>query len=99
MSGGDNSGAQAEVVYSYSIPSSGGYDGAGNLLSASDSATGNWSYSYDTLERLQTAWAESGEYAGHYGCWAYDGFGNRTAESWQITACPSAESSVTPTAS
>jgi RHS repeat-associated protein len=94
MSGGMNAGYQPETVYSYAIPSSGGYDGTGNLKSVNDAVIGNWAYSYDVLNRLQTASASSGPYGNHDGCWAYDGFGNRTAESYQTSACPSSESNV-----
>ena len=31
------------TVYSYTVPLSGGYDGAGNLLSYTDSINGTWS--------------------------------------------------------
>jgi RHS repeat-associated protein len=99
MTGGAAASYQPEMAYSYSIPSSGGYDGASNLKSVNDSVTGNWTYGYDVLSRLQTGNASSGPYHGSYGCWAYDGFGNRTAENYQTSACPSQESSVTPTAS
>jgi RHS repeat-associated protein len=86
-----------------------GYDLAGNVTSASDinssggSVMGAWSYTYDTLNRLtaghNTATTPASiQYANMYGCWAYDSFGNRTANDplW-TTACPAQESSLTPT--
>ena len=97
MSGGNNATYEETNAYSYSIPSSGGYDSAGNLASVTDSATGQWSYSYDTLNRLLTGTATSGSYSGHNGCWAYDSFGNRTAENYQTAACPTPETQVTST--
>ena len=60
---------------------------------------GDWFYSYDTLNRLGTAQnvlatSIAPQYAGQYGCWGYDSFGNRTAEYYQAAACPTPESSV-----
>jgi RHS repeat-associated protein len=51
-----------------------------NVNTASDSVNGNWTYTYDTLNRLSTAVASNvGE-----GCqFAYDPFGNRTSEAAQ----------------
>ncbi len=43
---------QVGSVYSFSIPS---FDGNGNVLTASDNTNGNWTYGYDSLNRLQTA--------------------------------------------
>jgi RHS repeat-associated protein len=94
MSGGQAAGYQSHPIYSFSIPASGGYDLAGNIKSVTDLTNGTWVYTYDTQNRLLTANASSGQYAGHYGCWAYDGFGNRTAENWGTTACQSPETSV-----
>jgi RHS repeat-associated protein len=60
---------------------------------------GDWLFSYDTLNRLTSSLAMVGPYASQNGCWAYDSFGNRTAESWQTAACPTPETSVPATAS
>jgi RHS repeat-associated protein len=87
------------AAYSYSIPQNGGYDGVGNVVSVADSVTGAWTYGYDTLNRLTSANGASGPYQGYNGCWAYDPFGNRTAESYQTAACPTPETSVPATAS
>jgi RHS repeat-associated protein len=89
----------AVPIYSYQVPVSGGYTPNGNIAIINDSVNGNWNYSYDHLNRLQTASASSGSYANQYGCWAYDSFGNRTAEAFGSSSCPSLETSVTPTAS
>jgi RHS repeat-associated protein len=89
------------TIYSYSAS----YDNAGNVTASSDSTynggsiMGSWNFSYDTLNRLESGQATAGVYAGHDLCWAYDSFGNRTAQLMQTSACPSQESGVTPTAS
>jgi len=98
LSGGQSAGTQPETIYSYSIPQTSGYDGTGNLLSVSDSVTGNWQFGYDVLNRLQSGSAGTGPYAGMNGCWSYDGFGNRLAEVYQPQPCPSSEASVPATA-
>ena len=43
---------QVGSVYSFSIPT---FDGNGSVLTANDSTNGNWTYGYDSLNRLQTA--------------------------------------------
>ena len=65
---------------------------------------GNWTYGFDTLNRLTAAqntltYVPSAQFAGAYGCWSYDAFGNRTAQAAQTTACPSVPSPPFPTAS
>ena len=66
------------TVYSLSLtnPSNGqmGYSGDGNVLYANDSVNGNWSYSYDPMNRLVSASSNSQAFT-----YAYDRFGNR----WQ----------------
>ena len=96
LDGGANTGdlGQPQSIYNFS----GVYDGAGNLITNSDSMMGNWGLTYDTLNRLETGSASSGSYNNQHLCWAYDPFGNRLAEILQAGACPSSESSVTPTA-
>jgi RHS repeat-associated protein len=75
------------TVYSYTVPS-GGYDGAGNLLSYTDSINGTWSMAssaggsgYDSLNRLSLAVQTpvNGTASQSY-CWSYDSFGNRTTQ-------------------
>lgn len=82
------------TVYSYAV----GYDATNNVNSVNDSVIGNWNfnvassvgnYSYDTLNRLVSGQATSGPYSGKYGCWTYDGFGNRTMEAISSTPCNS----------
>jgi hypothetical protein len=38
---------------------------------------GNWSFSYDALNRLATGSAVNGDFDGQYACWDCDDFGNR----------------------
>ena len=89
----------AGTVYSYTAT----YDGLGNVTQYQDTVMGTWNFSYDALNRLQSGSAVSGgsgsqDFTGQKLCWAYDSFGNRTAQSMQTAACPSQESSLTPTA-
>ncbi len=99
MSGGTQAAADPNgIAYSYSIAPSGGYDNAGNVKSATDSVTGAWTYGYDTLNRLTKATPSSGSYLGYNGCWSYDPYGNRTAESYQSAACPAVETNLPATA-
>jgi YD repeat-containing protein len=78
MTGGSDS--SNGVVYSFMIPDQGGFDPVGNLLSVQDSVMGNWSYSYDNLNRLIGGSAASGAYsASPPSSWSYDPFGNRTS--------------------
>jgi RHS repeat-associated protein len=92
MSGGANT---SGALYSYYIPAAGGYDKNSNLLTAVDSVMGQWSYTYDNLNRVLIGSPASGNNSngGQKLCWSYDAFGNRTAEDSQTAACPS-----TPTA-
>jgi RHS repeat-associated protein len=103
MSGGSTATTGYGPVYTYAVPPptpTTGYAPNGNLRSYTDSVMGTWNFGYDTLNRLTSAQntattSVSTQFAGAYGCWTYDGFGNRTAETWLTTACPS---SLTPTA-
>jgi len=59
---------------------------------------GTWSFGYDSLNRLISGKATAGPYAAPAYpdpnlCWAYDSFGNRTAQSQQIGACSTLSSS------
>jgi YD repeat-containing protein len=87
LSGGANSATgQQQTIYSYSA----NYDNDNNVQSSSDAIMGSWQYGYDTLNRLSNSTAGSGVpsiYAGNFGCWAYDAFGNRTMEAMSTTAC------------
>jgi RHS repeat-associated protein len=90
LTGGADQNSQGGIVYSYTP----GYDPSSNLTSISDAVMGNWQYGYDNLERLTTGQAIEGSYAGQFGCWSYDSFGNRTMEAVSTTAC---NASPTPT--
>jgi RHS repeat-associated protein len=83
------------TVYSFAAT----YDAVGNVTSFADSVMGNWSFGYDSLNRLVSSQntavtSVSSQLAGMYGCWNYDSFGNRTSEAISTTACAS---SPTPT--
>ena len=67
MNGGVN---QSSPIYSYGMPLAGGYDANGNLLTASDSVMGQWTYSYDSLNRLTGAQAPVSQPAGVSGYFA-----------------------------
>ena len=67
----------------------------GNILAHADSVMGTWNFTYDAVDRLMTAQQTavsptvpaSQNYAGKYGCWSYDSYGNRTLEAVSSTAC------------
>jgi RHS repeat-associated protein len=84
MSGGANQSTGYAAIYGYAIPS-GGYAANSNVVSYTDSVTGQWSLSYDTLNRLIGSGATSGHYAGETGCWTYDAFGNRKMEEFSTS--------------
>ena len=97
MVGGTSAGTSNGVLYSYRIPD-GGYAPNGNILAHSDSAMGDWAFSYDALDRLSAATVTSNMtsttdpelpnlYTGMYGCWSYDSYGNRLSESMSTTPC------------
>ncbi len=98
LSGGANAssggGQGQQTIYSYSIPSyvvgqqPTGYDADGNVVGYSDLVMGSWSMAsgYDPLNRLTSANASAGKYAGLQVSWGYDGFGNRTSETYSGTA-------------
>jgi RHS repeat-associated protein len=78
------------------------YDHANNVAVSADPTNGQWSYHYDTLNRLTSAAYYPYEGTGvntpagvaTLQCWSYDGFGNRLFEADELTAnnptaCPS----------
>ena len=80
------------ISYQYSL----GYAPNNNVTSANDSINGNWTYLYDTLNRLVRAQATTAgvvisSVAYKTQCWNYDSFGNRTGEGEVVakTTCPS----------
>jgi YD repeat-containing protein len=76
-----NSGPGPGVLYSYSVPTTGGYDLNGNVLSYTDTVMGAWTFSYDQLNRLTGAAALPAVNERSNFCWIYDSFGNRTLQS------------------
>jgi RHS repeat-associated protein len=83
LTGGQGFTAPAGSYYSYQV---GSYAPNGNILSHTDSVMGAWNFSYDSLNRLTSANASSGGYAGQFGCWIYDSFGNRTLEAYSTAS-------------
>jgi RHS repeat-associated protein len=83
------------VLYSYVISDQGGYAPNGNLLSATDTVTGTWNYTYDNLNRVLTGTGTAGYYAGAQTSWGYDAFGNRKNETLGGTAKASMPTSST----
>jgi RHS repeat-associated protein len=80
------------IAYQYSLA----YAPNNNVTTASDSINGNWTYLYDTLNRLVRAQATTAGVVTPSGtfktqCWTYDSFGNRTGEGEVVakTTCPS----------
>jgi RHS repeat-associated protein len=70
----------------------GSYDGVGNLASYTDSVMGAWNFSYDSLNRLVSSHntavsSATPQFAGNYGCWSYDSFGNRLSQAMSTTPC------------
>ncbi len=66
--------AQAGSSIGYSVTT--GYDPASNVTSVNDSVNGNWTYVYDSLNRLHTAFSAAGLNLD----WEYDAFGNRLSQ-------------------
>ena len=104
LDGGAAQNTTGATVYSYCVGQScpvanNGYDPAGNLLGYTDSVMGQWGFTYDNLNRLITATAASASvdtaaglaapFAGSFGCWSYDDFGNRLSQSISTTPCSS----------
>ena len=88
MTGGTNAEPSSYgTIYSYQA----GYASNGNILTHSDSVMGTWNFSYDAVDRLLTAQNTvpdpARKYAGMYGCWTYDAYGNRTMEAVSTTPC------------
>jgi YD repeat-containing protein len=88
LQGVSGGGSSSGPIYTYAAS----YDGVGNVTGYTDSVMGTWSFGYDTLNRLLSGQntgttSTSRQYAGQNLCWAYDSFGNRTAQSQQSAAC------------
>jgi hypothetical protein len=60
----------------------------GNTTGYTDTVMGAWGFGYDSLIRLISGTPSAGAFSGNNECWAYDPFGNRTAQVSQTAACP-----------
>ncbi len=83
--------ATSATLYHYGLT----YASNSNISTVTDSVIGNWTYTYDTLNRLASATASTAGVVTPWGtyktqCWIYDSFGNRTGEGEMTaaTACP-----------
>lgn len=88
LEGGASQNSSTTTVYNYSA----NYDGNSNVINYNDSVMGAWNFYYDSLNRLSNSQnvgttSTSTSYAGMYGCWSYDSFGNRTSEATSTTTC------------
>jgi RHS repeat-associated protein len=82
------SGTSSGTIYSYKAT----YAPNGNILTHTDSVMGTWNFTYDAVDRLTAATQSaatrtSTQYAGKYGCWTYDSYGNRTLEAFSTVTC------------
>ena len=68
--------------YTLTIPASSGYAPNGDILAANDSVNGNWTYTYDDLDRLATATATGQAYT-----YAYDRDGTAGSRMGHIRLC------------
>jgi RHS repeat-associated protein len=69
-------------VYSFSL----GFAPNSNVMTANDSVNGNWTYSYDQLNRLSGASSTSGQSCKGLS-WTYDAWGNRTDQTVTNGTC------------
>jgi RHS repeat-associated protein len=90
-SGATLTGDTSTTPYEYTLT----YAANSNIASVVDTAIGNWTYTYDTLNRAASATASTAGVVTPWGtyktqCWIYDSFGNRTGEGemTSATACP-----------
>jgi RHS repeat-associated protein len=64
-----------------------GYAPNSDVVSSTDTVNGNWTYTYDDLNRLSTGVANNGE-----GCsWDYDRYGNRLHQNAQSGSCTTSQ--------
>ena len=90
-SGAALSGDTSTTAYHYALT----YLPNNNIASVTDTIIGNWTYAYDTLNRVASTEASTAGIVTPFGtfktqCWTYDGFGNRTGEGEMTaaTTCP-----------
>jgi RHS repeat-associated protein len=68
-----------------------GYGANSDVTSSTDTANGNWTYTYDDFNRISTGVATNGE-----GCsWDYDRYGNRWHQNAHNGSCPAPQFSFT----
>ena len=100
--GVESSASNQSTLYSYSVPTTDGYDSNGNVLSYTDSVMGSWTFGYDQLNRLTTAVNPNVPAGASWTpnfCWAYDSFGNRLQQSQSDQPFTTNNGSCTPTGS
>ena len=86
-----NSVTSGSTLYDYDLT----YAANSNVATVTDSVIGDWTYTYDTLNRVASATASTAGVGTPWGtyktqCWTYDSFGNRTGEGEmaKAVACP-----------
>lgn len=80
------------LLYSYTV----GFDKASNVNAMNDSLMGNWTFTYDRLNRLAgSTGSQSGNPYTNY-CWSYDSFGNRKNEEGSTEAFQSPSGGASP---
>jgi RHS repeat-associated protein len=73
-----------QTIYSYSIA----YYANSAVQSVNDNANGNWTYTLDNMNRLYTASASSGPFAGVALQWGIDAWGNRNTQTATAGSAP-----------
>ena len=66
------------TIYSYTVPSTGGFDSTGDITQYQDSVQGTWSFGYDDLNRLSSAIPGTGAQSAYQGQNLYYPGGFRT---------------------
>ena len=80
LTGGTTGSTAPGTIYSYGVPTNLVYSASGNLTSYPDSVTGGWTLSYDNVNRVMSATANSGPWSSLGLAWTYDPFGNRETQ-------------------
>ena len=89
LSGGIDAHPGPGVLYSYSVSTPGnqsGYSASSDVIGLNDSVMGQWSLTYDNLDRLLSGSLKGGPLDGLTLLWDIDDFGNRRSQ--QVTAGP-----------
>jgi hypothetical protein len=77
MAEGASAASGQSLAYYYYVPE-GGYAPNGNILLHSDYVMDEWSFTYDTLDRIASATPYASapvQYLNKYLCWTYDVYG------------------------